>query len=146
MRIIVDGDACPGRKYIEEVARKNNIEVIIYCTYDHMLESDYSKIILVDKGFQSVDMKVVNETKKNDIVVSQDYGVAAMVLSRGAYAITPKGHIFDSENIDRVLFERHMSHKARSAGMKIKNPSKRKKEDDEKLYNNLSKLVKKATQ
>lgn len=145
MRIIVDGDACPGRQYIEKAAKENNIEVIIFCTYDHMIQSDYSKVILVDSGFQSVDMRVVNETKNKDIIITQDYGVAAMVLSKGAFAISPKGHIYSNENIDKLLFERHLSHKARSAGLKGKNPTKRKKEDDEKLYNNLIYLIKKAT-
>ncbi|MCD3351305.1 YaiI/YqxD family protein [Clostridium botulinum D/C] len=144
MRIIVDADACPGRKIIEKAAIENSIEVIMYCDINHALISDYSTIKVVDSGFQSVDMKIINEVKKDDIVVTQDYGVAAMVLGRKAYAIDPKGYIYDNDNIERLLFERHLSAKARRGGKKTLNPKKRTIEDDDRLYKNILKLIGKA--
>lgn len=143
MRIIVDADACPGRDIIESLGKEYGLEVIMYCDLNHFLSSDYCSIKYVDSGFQSVDMAVANESKSNDIVVTQDFGVAAMVLGKRAYAISPKGYIYDNENIDRLLFERHISQKVRRSGGKTSNPKKRSKEDDERLYNNLQKLIKK---
>lgn len=142
MRIIVDADSCPGKKYIEKAGKENNINIIMYCDINHMIESDYSVIKIVDKGFQSVDMKIANEAKKEDIVITQDYGVAAMVLSKKAYAISPKGYIYDNNNIDRMLFERHISFKVRKKGGKTSNPKKRTEDDDKRLYSNLVKLIK----
>ena len=144
MRIIVDADGCPGKNLIEKAAVENSIELIMYCDINHVLSSDYASIRYVDSGFQSVDMKVANEAKSKDIVITQDFGVAAMVLAKGAYAIGPKGHIYDNDNIDKLLFERHMSSKARRSGGKTFGPKKRTSEDDEKLYNNLIKLILKA--
>lgn len=146
MKIVVDGDGCAGREIIEKVAKKNSIKVLIYCTINHMIRSDYSEVKTVDDGFQSVDMYVANAIEKNDIVVTQDYGVAAMALGKGALAISPKGYIYDNNNIDRLLFERHLSQKNRRAGGRTKGNHKRIKEDDERLYYNLEKLIGRANQ
>lgn len=143
MRILVDADACPGRDIIEKAAKEFKIEVIMYCDVNHMIKSDYSTIVYADSGFQSVDMKIANAVKKNDIVVTQDFGVAAMVLSKNAFAISPKGNIYSNENIDRLLFERHIASKVRRSGKKTSNPKKRNRDDDERLYTNLIKLIKK---
>ncbi|MBP2033199.1 uncharacterized protein YaiI (UPF0178 family) [Clostridium algifaecis] len=141
MRILVDADACPGKDIIENVASNNNIEVIMYCDINHILNSNYSTVKYVDSGFQSVDIILINEVKNNDIVVTQDYGVAAMALGKKAYAVNPKGYIYDNGNIDRLLFERHMSQKIRRSGGKTFNPKKRSQKDDDRLKNSLIKLV-----
>lgn len=141
MRIIVDADACPGKDIIESLGKEYGLEIIMYCDINHVLSSDYSTIKYMDSGFQSVDMAVANEAKEMDIVVTQDFGVAAMVLGKKSLAISPKGFIYDNDNIDKLLFERHMSAKVRRGGGKTSNPKKRIKEDDERLYRNLLKLI-----
>lgn len=142
MRIIVDADACPGKDIIERLGKENGLEIIMYCDINHVLHSDYSTIKYMDSGFQSVDMAVANEAKEKDIVVTQDFGVAAMVLGKKCYAISPKGYIYSDDNIDKLLFERHISSKVRRSGGKTSNPKKRSREDDERLYKNLLKLIK----
>ena len=109
MAIIVDGDGCAGRDIIEEVAKKYSVPLKIYCDIHHVINSDYGEVIVMDSGFQAVDMKVANEAKNGDIVVTQDYGVAAMVLGKKSYAISPRGYIFSENNIDILLLERHIS-------------------------------------
>lgn len=141
MKIIIDGDACPGISIIEKVAKKNEVPVRIYCDINHFIQSDYSEVKIVDSGFQSVDMYVINETKKGDIVVSQDYGVAAICLSKKAKVINPKGYVYTEENIDRLLEERHMSQKIRRGGGKTSNPKKRTEDDDIRLEKNLIRLI-----
>ena len=130
MKIIIDGDACPGISIIEKVAITRNIPVKLYCDIHHFIQSDYIDVKIVDSGFQSVDMYVMNEAKSGDIVVSQDYGVAAICLSRKAGVINPKGYIYNEDNIQRLLEERHISQKIRRGGGKTSNPKKRVKEDD----------------
>lgn len=141
MKIIIDGDACPGISIIEKIAKKNEIQVIIYCDYNHFIQSNYSEVKIVDSGFQSVDMYVMNETQKGDIVVSQDYGIAAICLSKKAKVINPKGYVYTEENIDRLLEERHMSQKIRRGGGKTSNPRKRTEDDDIRLEKNLIRLI-----
>jgi uncharacterized protein YaiI (UPF0178 family) len=142
MRIIVDADACPGKNIIEGLAKEHSLEVIMYCDINHVLTTEYSTVKYMDSGFQSVDMAVANEAKQKDIVISQDFGVAAMVLGKKAFAISPKGYIYTNDNIDKLLFERHISAKVRRGGGKTSNPKKRTREDDERLYSNLLKLIK----
>lgn len=142
MRIIVDADACPGKDIIENLGKEHGLEIIMYCDINHVLKSSYSTIKYMDSGFQSVDMAVANEAKERDIVVTQDFGVAAMVLGKKCFAISPKGYIYDNNNIDKLLFERHISAKVRRAGGKTSNAKKRNKEDNERLYKNLLKLIK----
>lgn len=141
MKIIIDGDACPGISIIEKVAKIKEIPVIIYCDINHFIQSNYSEVKIVDSGFQSVDMYVINETKTGDIVVSQDYGVAAICLSKKAKVINPKGFIYDEKNIDRLLEERHLSQKIRRGGGKTSNPKKRTQEDNLRLEKNLKYLI-----
>lgn len=141
MRIIVDADACPGRQIIEDLGKEYGLEVIMYCDINHALFSDYSSIRYMDSGFQSVDMAIANEARVNDIVVTQDFGVAAMVLGKKAHAIGPKGFVYTNENIDKLLFERHIAQKVRRSGGKTSNPKKRTREDDERLHKNLEKLI-----
>ena len=142
MKIIIDGDACPGISIIEKIAKNHEVSVIIYCDIHHFIQSDYCEVKIVDSGFQSVDMYVMTETKEGDIIVSQDYGVAAICLSKKAKVINPKGFIYDEKNIDRLLEERHLSQKIRRGGGKTSNPKKRTEEDNLRLERNLIKLVK----
>ena len=141
MKIIIDGDACPGISIIEKVAITRNIPVKLYCDIHHFIQSDYIDVKIVDSGFQSVDMYVINEAKASDIVVSQDYGVAAICLSKKCSVINPKGYIYDESNMDRLLEERHLSQKIRRGGGRTSNPKKRTKEDDLRLQRNLQKLI-----
>jgi len=143
MKILVDADACPGRDVIEKAAKENNIKVIMICDLNHSLHSDYSEVVYVDSGFQSVDMHLINICEKQDIVVTQDFGVAAMALGKKAFAIGPKGYIYDEENIDRLLFERHLSQKVRRGGGRTSSIKKRSTEDDDRLYKNLIFLIEK---
>lgn len=142
MKVIIDGDACPGISIIENIAKKYSVKVIIYCDINHYIRSDYSTVKVVDCGFQSVDMYVVNETKEGDVVVTQDYGVAAMCISKKAHVVSPKGHFYTEGNIDRLLEERHLSQKIRRGGGRSFNPKKRTKEDDKRLQESIENLLK----
>lgn len=141
MKLIIDGDACPSIPIIEEIARENNIKVLIFCDIHHFIQSNYSEVKVVDSGFQSVDMYVVNNTQSGDIVITQDYGVAAMCLPKKADVINPKGYIYTEKNIERLLEERHISQKIRKGGGRTSSQKKRSKEDDQRLIANLKKLI-----
>lgn len=144
MKIIVDGDGCAGRHVIERIAKDFNIPLLIFCDIHHMISSDYAEVRLVDSGFQSVDMYVVNNCSSGDIIVTQDYGVAALCLPKGAKCISPSGYIFNEDNIDRLLLERHIKSEIRRAGGRTNNPKKRSSEDDKRLEKRLIKLIKES--
>ena len=143
MQIFVDADACPVVDIVEAIAEKYNITATLLCDTNHVLYSDYSEVIVVGAGADAVDYKLISICHKGDIVVSQDYGVAAMALGKGAYAIHQSGKLYTDENIDRMLMERHLNKKARRASSKnhIKGPRKRTNEDDECFAQSFEKLV-----
>ena len=87
MQIFVNADACPVVGIIETIAEKYNIPTTLMCDTNHILYSNYSEVIVVGAGTDAVDYKLISICHKGDIVVSQDYGVAAMALARGAYAM-----------------------------------------------------------
>ncbi len=146
--IWVDADACPVVRIVEKIAEKYTIPVTLLCDTNHMLQSDYSEVIVVGAGADAVDYKLISICHKGDIVVSQDYGVAAMALGKGAYAIHQSGKWHTNDNIDRMLMERHLNRKVRRASGKnhIKGPKKRTPEDDEHFSESFEKMIRMAIQ
>lgn len=146
MHIYVDADACPVVGIVESLAEKYNIPVTLLCDTNHIIHSDYSEVITVGAGADAVDYKLINICHKGDIVVSQDYGVAAMALVKGAYAIHQSGTWYTDENIDRMLMERHLNKKARRASHKnhISGPRKRTDADDEYFAQSFEKMIRTA--
>ena len=146
MKIFVDADACPVVDIVEDIATKYNIPVTLLCDTNHVLTSDYSEVIVVGAGADAVDYKLISLCRRGDIVVTQDYGVAAMALGKGAYAIHQSGKWYTDENIDQMLMERHLNKKARRASSRnhIKGPRKRTEEDDQRFAESFEKLLRKA--
>ena len=143
MQIFVDADACPVVGIVESIAEKYTIPTTLLCDTNHVLYSDYSEVIVVGAGADAVDYKLISICHKGDIVVSQDYGVAAMALGKGAYAIHQSGKWYTNDNIDQMLLERHLNKKARRGSHKnhIKGPKKRTEEDDKRFAQSFEKLV-----
>ncbi len=141
MKIIVDADACPVKGIIKEIALKYSIPVIMVCDTSHILTDDYCKIITVDKFADSADIYLINLTEAGDLVITQDYGVATLALGKRAYAISNNGMEYTGENIDKLLFERFLGKKARSAGKRTKGPKKRTEEDNISFQKGLVKLL-----
>ena len=143
MHIFVDADACPVVGIVETIAEKYNISTTLLCDTNHILYSDYSEVIVVGAGADAVDYKLISICHKGDIVVSQDYGVAAMALGKGAYAIHQSGKWYTDDNIDQMLMERHLSKKARRSSRKchVKGPKKRTEEDDERFAQSFEKML-----
>ena len=143
MQIYVDADACPVVGIVEKVAKEHSVPVILLCDTNHVLSSDYSEVIVVGAGADAVDYKLISICHKGDIVVSQDYGVAAMALGKAAYAIHQSGRWYTDENIDRMLMERHLNKKARRRSHKnhIRGPKKRTEKDDERFAQSFEKMI-----
>lgn len=113
MKIYVDADGCPVVDIAINLAKEYKLEIIVVKNYAHVLDDDYATIVTVDISRDSADYYIVNKVQKGDIVISQDYGFAAMALSKGAICITQNGLIISSENIDGMLNSRHINQKLR---------------------------------
>ena len=147
MKILVDADACPVVKNVEEIAETYSISVVLFCDTNHVLTSSYSEIKVIGAGADAVDFALMNQCQKGDLVVTQDYGVAAMALGKGAYAIHQSGKWYTDDNIERMLMERHIAKKARRGKGKhhLKGPTKRTEKDnrifEESFINLLRKIL-----
>lgn len=148
MNILVDADACPVTKIVEEISKEKQIPLIILCDTSHIIESNYAKVITVSKGIDCVDLALMNRAKTGDIIVTQDYGVATMALGKKAHAIHPSGKWYTNDNIDQMLFERHLSKKMRHKNKRYhgRGPRKRTEEDDIRFQDSLLNLIAFASQ
>ena len=129
--ILVDADACPVIRQAEAAARQHQLSMTLLCDEHHMIQSDYAQVRHVPSGADAVDIALMNLCKRGDIVVTQDYGVAAMALGKGAYAIHHSGKRYTDDNIDMMLMERHLAKKVRRASGKhhLHGPAKFTEED-----------------
>lgn len=143
MKILVDADACPVVSIVEHMAERYGIPVILLCDTNHVLQSEYSEVKVIGAGADAVDFALVGLCQKGDLVVTQDYGVAAMILGKGAYGIHQSGKWYTDENIDRMLMERHISKKARRSKAKhhLKGSVKRTAEDNHRFGESLERLI-----
>lgn len=146
MKILVDADACPCNKMIEKVASEYNLPLFFLTDSCHILRPEYGEVKVIGKGTDAVDFALINCLEKGDIAVTQDYGVAAMVLGKSGFAIHPSGKIYHDGNMDQMLFERHLSKVQRKSKKRFhgKGPKKRTKEDDERFEVNFRRLVERA--
>lgn len=131
MKIVVDADACPVRKEILETAEKRKIPVVQVADTSHEIQG--GTVILVDTGSDSADIRLMNLTEPGDLVVTQDYGVAALALGKRAFAMDPGGMRYTQENMDRLLFERALGQKIRRAGGKTGTVRKRARDANQKF-------------
>lgn len=145
MKIILDADACPAIDMIYELAKNENIKLVIVSDYHH--EFDYKEVehIAVPAGENATDFKILSILEEDDIVVTQDYALAAMVLAKNAKAINLSGKSFNDENIDGLLATRHIYKTARRRGEKIRGKKlhKRYKSENVNLLSGIKKLLKK---
>ena len=130
MRIFIDADGCPVREIAVNTAQKHNIPVTIIADTCHIITESRCEVITVDKQSDSADYAIINRMSHGDICITQDYGLAAMVLGKSCYAVHQNGFLYTSENIDRMLFERHISNKLRKSGKYSSKHKKRTAEDD----------------
>lgn len=146
MKINVDADACPKNalQICSRIAQKYSILLQTVASFNHDIISDNH--ITVGNAPQETDLAIINMTDPGDIIVTQDWGLAALALGRGAEAISPTGKVFQRGTIDLLLEEREFKAKLRRGGKRTKGPRKRTTQDDQRFAANLCKLIEKQIQ
>lgn len=142
-RILIDADACPVWRIAEAIGAKRKVPVVLLCDTNHVLQSEISQVITIGAGRDAVDIALINLCRSGDIVITQDYGVAALSLGKGAYALHQSGKRYTDDNIGGLLMDRHLGQKARMGKGKhhLKGPRKRTREDDTLFAAALEKLL-----
>ncbi len=141
MRILVDADACPVVDIILKQATDCGVEVILLCDTSHELYREGARTIVVEKGTDSVDFRLVNMAIAGDLVVTQDYGLAAMCLAKGSRVLRQDGVEYTADNIDGLLHSRYVGKKIRRAGGRTKGPAPRTAEQNTQFANALVNLL-----
>ena len=146
--IYVDADACPVISIVERVGKECGLPVCLLCDTNHVLKSNYSQVKVIGAGADAVDFALINLCRAGDIVVTQDYGVAAMALGKGAWGIHQSGRWYTNDTIDQLLMERHVAREARRSKAKnhLKGPKKRTEQDDKQFEESFRKLTAYAMQ
>ena len=125
MKILIDADACPVTKDIIDIAETFELQVNVVKSYDHFSMQEqppHVETFYVDKGADMADFEIVRRAEKGDLIVTQDYGLASLLLGKGCHIMHHKGFMFTKHNIDRLLANRHYNQMARNAGARTKGP------------------------
>ena len=141
MQLWIDADACPVVNIAIRVAGKHQVPVTLVCDDAHWMQREGAKTITVSRGADSADLVLVNLLCAGDVVVTQDYGLAALCLARGAVPLDQNGRIYTNDNIDYLLGMRHVAAKVRRGGGRLKGPPKRSREQDEWFEQALDKVL-----
>ena len=141
MKVFIDADGCPVVDITVRLCREKGIECILMCDTAHEFFREGAQTLVFDKGADSVDFAMVNRIGAGDAVITQDYGLASMCLARKARVLHQDGWEYTEYNIEALLFQRHASKQYRSAGGRIKGPSKRTREKDIAFESALQKLL-----
>jgi len=141
MRILIDADGCPVVDTAVRIARKHGIPCIIFCDTAHVFEKDGAETVTISQGADSVDFALVNRAVSGDIVITQDYGLAAMCLARKTRVVSQNGMIYSDANIDSLLMSRYAAKKIRNAGGRLKGSAKRTSEQDKQFQETFTQLI-----
>lgn len=133
MKIMIDADGCPVVDITVLIAKEHRIECYILCDTSHVFEKEWAKTLVFSKGADSVDFELINRVSSGDIVITQDYGLAAMCLSKNAAVFNQDGMEYTTDNIDALLLARHTARKIRNSGGRLKGPPKRAAVQNEKF-------------
>jgi hypothetical protein len=141
-RVVVDGDACPVKAEIARAVQENGAEALIVASYDHRIEAaDRVETVAVDAGGQSTDLYIANALAPGDVLVTGDYGLAALGLARGAAVLTFRGFLVRESDIDGLLAQRHLSARGRRGGARIRGPKAFGSEDRARFQQKLTQLL-----
>ena len=141
MKILIDADGCPVVDIAVSLGRQYHKECLILCDTAHEMRRDDAQTLVFDKGSDSVDFALVNRVDANDVVITQDYGLASMCLAKGARVLHHDGWEYTQYNIDALLFQRHASREYRAAGGRTKGLSKRRNSQNQAFSDALRKLL-----
>ncbi|MBE0600344.1 MAG: YaiI/YqxD family protein [Firmicutes bacterium] len=141
MKILIDADGCPVVDITIACARQRGLRVLLICDTAHYFEREGAQSVTVSKGADSADFRLVNMVEAGDLVITQDYGLAAMALAKRAVVLSQNGMRYTQDNIDALLLARHTARKIRQGGGRLKGPPKRTGEQDAAFRHSLCLLL-----
>ncbi|HOJ78495.1 MAG TPA: DUF188 domain-containing protein [Bacillota bacterium] len=141
MQVLVDADACPKNvlKIIRQLQAEYRFRLITVASFNHLF--DNPDHITVGNESQATDIEIINRIQAGDLLVTHDYGLAALALGKKALVIGINGRIYSDATIDFLLEERNLKSRLRRSGLKTKGPAARTETDDRRFRDNFLKLL-----
>lgn len=146
MKILIDADGCPVIDIILRLGTQFQVPCLILCDTAHELHRSGAETLVFDKGADSVDFSLVRRVCPGDIVITQDYGLASMCLSRNARILHQDGWEYTADNMDALLLVRHESRKYRASGGRMKGQKKRSQSQNDAFEKALRSLLQTSVQ
>lgn len=125
MKLLIDADACPVTRLAVKEAKANQVPCILFCDTAHTFSLEGAETVTVSKGADSADFALVNQILSGDLVITQDYGLAAMSMTKTDYVMDQNGRFYTKDNIDALLMSRYEAKKVRMSGGRLKGPKAR---------------------
>ncbi len=125
MKLLIDADACPVTDLAIALTKRAGIACVLVCDTCHQLTRKGVRTIVVDKGPDSTDFRLVGLVEPGDLILTQDYGLAAMCLARRGVPLHPDGFCYTGDNLPLLLAVRHAGAKLRRSGKRTKGPRRR---------------------
>jgi uncharacterized protein YaiI (UPF0178 family) len=123
VKIYIDADGAPWRDLVIEQAKGHGVTVVIVADYSHDFPpAEGVERVVVDGGADAADFAIINRVQEGDLVITQDVGLASLVLPKGATVISPRGHEFTEGSMEGRLARRWLHGRIRMAGGRIKGP------------------------
>lgn len=143
--LFIDADACPVTREALTVARRRKIPVVMIAGSAHSLDRYASRegveCVSVSQGRDAADFAIIERLSSGDVVITQDLGLAAMALGRGAQAIGPRGRVHSAATIDMELEVRHAEQVHRRTGGRTRGPAPFEEEDRERFVRSLERVL-----
>jgi uncharacterized protein YaiI (UPF0178 family) len=143
--VFIDADACPVTPEAIRIAKARGASVVLVAngtqSFARYTGRPGVEAVQVGQGRDSADFAIIERLRPDDIVVTQDIGLAAMALGRGARAISVRGRVFYTATIDAELAVRHAEQKHRRAGGRTGGPARFEDEDRERFGEALDRLL-----
>lgn len=136
MKVIIDADACPVKDIVTKETKEKNIEVVLVSSLSHFSSREldsHVRAVYVDAGPDAADYRIVQLAEAGDIIVTQDYGLASLLLPKDCIVLHHTGFEYNKMNMDYMLETRHMSSVIRRGGGRTKGPKALSQEDKQKF-------------
>jgi uncharacterized protein YaiI (UPF0178 family) len=141
MKVIIDGDGCPIINIASNLCKKYSLDILIVHNFTQNVELSYGRNIVVDKSRDRADFIIANNCAIGDLVLTNDIGLMAMILSKKGKVLNFSGKLVDDNNIQILIDQRYLNRLERENNRKYTKIPKRTKNDDEMFKNELEKFL-----
>ena len=144
MNIWIDGDACPKaiKQILFRAATKRQVTVMMVANHLATIPpSPFIKRVQVESGFDKADQFIIASIIANDLVITADIILADEVVSKGAFALNPRGMLYTPNNIKQILTMRHVNESLRESGMSRQGVATLSAKEIQNFSNHLDKII-----